>query len=77
MESPKFDSSASSKRKRNSGDDDGRERSGAPLVHSGNVANINYLIRPRIDKMKLIEGDNDTFGDVLGMIDEYEGKSRD
>ncbi|KAB8294704.1 hypothetical protein EYC80_006666 [Monilinia laxa] len=37
------------------------------------AAQINYLVKARSDRLKLIEGDSETFGDVLGMIDEYEG----
>lgn len=31
-------------------------------------------MKARHDKMKLIEGDSETFNDVLGLIDDYEGK---
>jgi len=38
------------------------------------VTQINYLVKSRMDKMKLIEGDSETFGDVLALIDDYEGR---
>ena len=37
------------------------------------AAQINYLVKARSDKLKLVEGDSETFGDVLSMLDEYEG----
>lgn len=37
------------------------------------AAQINYLVRARSDRLKLIKGDSETFGDILSMIDEYEG----
>ncbi|KAF7855328.1 uncharacterized protein EAF02_011587 [Botrytis sinoallii] len=37
------------------------------------AAQINYLVKARSDKLKLVEGDPETFGDVLSMLDEYEG----
>ncbi|KAJ8066719.1 hypothetical protein OCU04_004112 [Sclerotinia nivalis] len=37
------------------------------------AAQINYLVKARSDRLKLVEGDSETFGDVLGMLDEYEG----
>jgi len=46
------------------------------LIHSDNVTQINYLVKARNDKMKLIEGDSETFSDVLNLIDDYEGKLR-
>ena len=36
-------------------------------------AQINYLMRAKGERLRLIEGDSETFGDVLGMIDDYEG----
>jgi hypothetical protein len=44
------------------------------LTHLANVTQINYLVKARNDKMKLIEGDSETFNDVLSLIDDYEGK---
>lgn len=41
----------------------------------GNTVPINYLSRSLAVKLKLIQGDSDTFSDVLGLINEYEGKS--
>lgn len=47
-----------------------------PSMHSLNtVTQINYLARAKSEKLKLIEGDSDTFSDVLALIDDYEGKS--
>lgn len=37
------------------------------------VTQINYLIKARSEKLRLIEGDSETFADMLGMIDDYEG----
>lgn len=37
------------------------------------AAQINYLVKARSDRLKLVEGDSETFGDVLGVLDEYEG----
>lgn len=39
----------------------------------GNVTHINYLLKAREDRLKLIEGDPVSFSDVLGLLDEYEG----
>jgi hypothetical protein len=38
-----------------------------------NVTQINYLVKARSERLRLIEGDAETFGDVLGMVDDYEG----
>jgi len=35
---------------------------------------INYLAKVRPERLKIIEGDAETFSDVLAMIDDYEGK---
>lgn len=43
------------------------------LIELGNVAQINYLAKARSGKMRLIEGDADDFGNILGLIDDYEG----
>jgi hypothetical protein len=62
------------------------KRKRSPEAHPGpgtasmtpaNVTQINYLVKARSERLRLIEGDAETFGDVLGMIDDYEGKSRD
>ena len=37
------------------------------------VTQINYLMKAKSERLRLIEGDSDTFADVLGMIDDYEG----
>ncbi|XMA08433.1 hypothetical protein WAI453_001224 [Rhynchosporium graminicola] len=52
--------------------DDGGQQS-APPPSAGNQAQINYLMRAKADRLKLIEGDSEIFSDVLGMIDDYEG----
>jgi hypothetical protein len=41
----------------------------------GNTVPVNYLSKSLPVKLKLIHGDGDTFSDVLGLINEYEGKS--
>jgi len=60
--------------------EEGRPLGAAPKG-VGNVTQINYLVRAKAERLRLIEGDGETFGDVLGMIDDYEGtledKSRD
>jgi len=71
MASPILESS-SAKRKRSPIDDVARTL--PPTVHPGSVTQINYLMKAKTDKLRLIEGDSETFGDVLGMIDDYEGK---
>jgi hypothetical protein len=43
------------------------------LTHTGTATQINYLLKARNDKLKLIEGGSETFNDALGLIDEYEG----
>ncbi|PQE31480.1 C6 finger domain-containing protein [Rutstroemia sp. NJR-2017a WRK4] len=42
-------------------------------VASAGVTQINYLVKARNDRLKLVEGDSETFGDVLTMLDDYEG----
>jgi hypothetical protein len=44
-----------------------------PVMHAGAVTQINYLVKAKYEKLRLIEGDSETFGDILGMIDDYEG----
>ncbi|KAH9224063.1 hypothetical protein DL95DRAFT_351492 [Leptodontidium sp. 2 PMI_412] len=74
MENSHAESSSASvsghKRKRTPIDDGGRQS--AP-PSAGNVTQINYLMRAKADRLKLIEGDSETFSDFLGMIDDYEG----
>lgn len=41
----------------------------------GNSVPINYVSKSLSGKLKLIQGDGDTLSDVLGLINEYEGKS--
>ncbi|KAK0118476.1 hypothetical protein ONS95_012761 [Cadophora gregata] len=53
--------------------DEGRQSAPPPAPHSGGVTQINYLMRAKAERLKLIEGDSETFSDILGMIDDYEG----
>jgi hypothetical protein len=46
------------------------------LMGTDNLAQINYLMKPKIGKMSLIDGNPKVFSDVLSLIDEYAGKSR-
>lgn len=39
-----------------------------------NGPQINYLIKAPAEKVRVIEGNSDTFGDILDLIDEYEGE---
>ncbi|KAI1327010.1 hypothetical protein F5Y16DRAFT_373011 [Xylariaceae sp. FL0255] len=39
----------------------------------GNQIPINYLSKAQTSRLRLIHGDGDTFSDVLGLINEYEG----
>jgi hypothetical protein len=81
MDSPLSEQQAGLKRKRSPAPGVAEEvRTGASAGPSaggakgtGNLAQINYLVRAKGDRLRLIEGDNETFGDVLGMIDDYEG----
>ncbi|KAN0119199.1 hypothetical protein V8E51_001407 [Hyaloscypha variabilis] len=80
MESPNLEQQAGLKRKRSpvpgSVGEDGRPVPGAAAAAPkgvGNVTQINYLVRAKTERLRLIEGDGETFGDVLGMIDDYEG----
>lgn len=41
----------------------------------GNSSHINYLSKSTNGKIDLIQGDADTFADVLGLINSYEGMS--
>jgi len=75
MESPVFESQGV-KRKRTPQDDGARPT--PPHVtatggggQSGN--SINYLIKLKPDKLRLIEVDSDSFSGILGIIDDYEG----
>ena len=81
MDSPLSEQQAGLKRKRSPAPGVAEEvRPGASAGPSaggakgtGNLAQINYLVKAKGDRLRLIEGDNETFGDVLGMIDDYEG----
>ncbi|CAG8954279.1 hypothetical protein HYFRA_00005900 [Hymenoscyphus fraxineus] len=75
MDSPIVEN-AGLKRKRSPLSNDENSASGRPVppgMSTGNVTQINYLVKARAEKLGLIEGDAETFRDVLGMIDEYEG----
>ncbi|KAI1392180.1 uncharacterized protein F4822DRAFT_389870 [Hypoxylon trugodes] len=67
------------KRKRDISDDNGSQAPHAdripqpPPPQSGNIAPINYLSKAQSVKLKLIQGDSDTFSDVLTLVNEYEG----
>lgn len=37
------------------------------------VGGVNYLMKSKPEKLKLIEGGSESFADILGMIDDYEG----
>lgn len=41
----------------------------------GNHPPINYLSRAQSTRLKLVQGDSESFSDVLTLINEYEGKS--
>ncbi|KAI1378919.1 hypothetical protein F4677DRAFT_352622 [Hypoxylon crocopeplum] len=43
------------------------------LFSKCNIAPINYLSKAHSVKLKLIQGDGDTFSDVLTLVNEYEG----
>jgi hypothetical protein len=82
MESPNSDQQAGLKRKRSPVPggvaEEGRPTpagggAGAAPKGIGNVPQINYLVKAKSERLRLIEGDSETFGDVLGMIDDYEG----
>ena len=87
MESPNPETGAI-KRKRSPVDDAGAPRhiphppmghgmgmGGAVAAGPAAVTRINYLMKARSERLRLIEGDSETFSDVLGMIDDYEGRS--
>lgn len=40
------------------------------------VTQINYLIKAKREKMPLIEGDSETFKNILALMDDYEGLLR-
>jgi len=44
------------------------------LVIVDAAVQINYLTKQKNDKLRLIEGDDDTFAEVLQLLDEYEGE---
>ncbi|KAF4634542.1 hypothetical protein G7Y89_g3565 [Cudoniella acicularis] len=72
MESPNLHDAAGLKRKRSPGI--AEERPSPGTVHPGtSMTQINYLVKARSERLGLIQGDTETFGEVLGMIDDYEG----
>jgi hypothetical protein len=74
LESPQVHETPGLKRKRSPiNDEPPTVRQGPPPPQGGMVTQINYLMKARPEKLRLIEGDSDTFGDVLEMIDNYEG----
>ncbi len=44
------------------------------MIHAGNVTQINYVMKAKPEKLRFLEGGSESFGDVLGMIDDYEGE---
>ncbi|KAE9578569.1 hypothetical protein CGMCC3_g5724 [Colletotrichum fructicola] len=44
-----------------------------PPPQSGNSSIINYLSKASAGKLRLIQGEPDTFSDVLGLLNQYEG----
>jgi hypothetical protein len=75
MESHSLEQQAGAKRKRSPVvDEAARQLPPPPAIHPNNVTQINYMMKVKNEKLRLIEGDAETFGDVLGMIDDYEGK---
>ncbi|WYZ45512.1 hypothetical protein EsH8_VIII_000828 [Colletotrichum jinshuiense] len=44
-----------------------------PPPQSGNSSIINYLSKANAGKLRLIQGEPDTFSDVLGLLNQYEG----
>ncbi|KAK2629065.1 hypothetical protein QTJ16_002168 [Diplocarpon rosae] len=78
MEPSNQEVSTGSKRKRTPGPDDGRQSVPPLAQHSAGGVNVtqtqvSYLMRAKAERLRLIEGDSDTFADILGMIDDYEG----
>lgn len=75
MENSNAELSASGQKRKRTPIDEGRQSAPPPAPHSGGggVTQISYLMRAKAERLKLIEGDSETFSDVLGMIDDYEG----
>jgi hypothetical protein len=72
--------STTNKRKLSTSAEDGRQSAPPPPPppHSAHVAPggsplINYLVKSSPERLRLIHGDDDTFKDVLEMINKYEG----
>ncbi|KAI6248833.1 hypothetical protein HI914_02997 [Erysiphe necator] len=70
MDSHDIESAGTTKRKRSPVRYPVNENVGRP--GQGNVTMINYMTKARNERLRLMEGDNETFGDVLGLIDDYE-----
>ncbi|RKF64072.1 putative transcription factor cys6 [Erysiphe neolycopersici] len=70
MESHEIESARSTKRKRSPVRYPIEENAGRS--GQGNVTMINYMTKTRSERLRLMEGDNETFSDVLGLIDDYE-----
>lgn len=51
-----------------------REQPDMLTNRQGNHVPINFLSKAHSTKLKLIQGDSDTFSDVLTLINEYEGE---
>ncbi|RDL41071.1 uncharacterized protein BP5553_01050 [Venustampulla echinocandica] len=66
MESPNQPDNARLKRKRSPVGEDAAAQRPGPLA-------INYLAKTRSEKLRLMEGDAETFSDVLDIIEDYEG----
>jgi hypothetical protein len=73
MESPVVESQGA-KRKRTPVDDPVSRPN--PASGGGAGGMINYLVKSKSEKLKLIEGDTESFSDILGLIDDYEGTSK-
>ncbi|CAJ2503582.1 Uu.00g109760.m01.CDS01 [Anthostomella pinea] len=65
------------KRKRDIADDGAQAHADRipqpPPPQSGNTIPINYLSKSHAAKLKLLQGDGDTFSDVLTLVSDYEG----
>ncbi|KUJ23632.1 uncharacterized protein LY89DRAFT_680350 [Mollisia scopiformis] len=73
------ESAAGTKRKRSPGVEEGRQSAPPPPASHGVApaapapTPINYLVKAKSERLRLIEGDSETFSEVLSMIDDYEG----
>jgi len=69
MDSPVLETQGA-KRKRSPVDDPVARGGPAPAV-----GGVNYLMKSKPEKLKLIDCDAESFSDILNMIDDYEGIS--